>query len=74
MNGKFPYIYPRYEKRSYIEGELVKIMKRCWAFDADKRPSIFDIVRDLRRIQTEAKHPKPQPLLQQQHPPQHRLH
>ena len=46
--GELPYIDPRYSKRSFEEAQMVSIMKECWEYDADKRPSIFDIVHKLR--------------------------
>jgi serine/threonine protein kinase len=48
VNGKRPYIDPRYRSRSFAEGQLVEIMERCWTYDADERPDMFEIVRLLR--------------------------
>lgn len=43
-----PYIDPRYRNRSLEEGALVEIMEKCWAFDPDDRPDVFQVVAFLR--------------------------
>ena len=48
MKGIAPYLDPRYENRSMIEGRLVAIMKRCHVLDPTKRADIFEVVRHLR--------------------------
>jgi serine/threonine protein kinase len=48
VNGEKPYIDPRYRSRSSAEGQLVEIMERCWTYDADERPDIFEVVRLLK--------------------------
>jgi len=52
VQGKYPYVDERYRTRSFVESRLVDIMERCWDYDADKRPSIFDVVRHLRETAT----------------------
>jgi serine/threonine protein kinase len=47
-NGEKPYIDPRYRSRSFAEGQLVEIMERCWIYDPDDRPDIFEITRQLK--------------------------
>jgi serine/threonine protein kinase len=56
VNGEKPYIDPRYRSRSFAEGQLVEIMERCWTFDADERPDIFEIVRLLKAAHELNKH------------------
>lgn len=55
VNGTRPYIDPRYRSRSFIEGRLVEIAEKCWTYDLDKRPDIFEIVEDLRRLVKESR-------------------
>jgi serine/threonine protein kinase len=43
-----PYIDPRYRSRSFAEGQLVEIMERCWTYDPNERPDIFEVVRLLK--------------------------
>lgn len=44
LNHELPYVDPRYRSRSYIEGRLVEIMEKCWAYEPEDRASIFDVV------------------------------
>lgn len=48
MHGDTPAIDSRYRKRSFVEGKLVEIIERCWAYEPDDRPTIFEIVEFLR--------------------------
>jgi hypothetical protein len=48
INGKLPFIDPRYRTRSFEEGKLVEIMEQCWKYKPDDRPSIFEVVHFLR--------------------------
>ena len=52
--GKRPFVDPRYQTRSFIEGKLVDVMERCWAQDRKDRPSIFEVVTLLETIKKEA--------------------
>jgi serine/threonine protein kinase len=48
LNHELPYVDPRYRTRSYIEGRLVEIMEKCWAYQSSDRVSVFEIVKFLR--------------------------
>ena len=48
-NGVTPYIDPRYKNRSPEERLLVEVMERCFAYNPDERPSIFDVVSWLQK-------------------------
>jgi len=50
LNGEKTVIDPVYRTRSHIEGSLVKIIEKCWTADPDERPSIFELLEDLKRI------------------------
>jgi hypothetical protein len=54
LDGKKTEIDPGYRSRSYIEGKLVEIIEKCWTENPDERPSIFEIVNDLRQIKKES--------------------
>ena len=47
--GEIPYIDPRWSNHSFAEGELVRITTSCFAYDPGDRPSMGDLVRQLRR-------------------------
>jgi len=49
--GVEPEVDPRYEARSFIEGRLVQMMKRCWKTDPKQRASIFEVIAFLRETQ-----------------------
>ena len=49
INGEMSFIDKRYIRRSFEEGKLVEIIKRCWQTDPDNRPSIFEIMALLRK-------------------------
>ena len=51
VDGKKPYIDPRYRTRSYIEGKLIEIMERCWK-ERTKRADMFEVVRFLREVKS----------------------
>jgi serine/threonine protein kinase len=47
-DGETPYIDPRYRSNmSFADGQLVEIMERCWVYDPDDRPDVFEIARQL---------------------------
>jgi len=46
--GEFPYVDPRYRNRSVIEGKLVEMMEKTWQRNPSHRPSIFDVIKELR--------------------------
>jgi serine/threonine protein kinase len=46
--GVPPYLDPRYETRSLIEGRLVEIMRKCHQFHPADRVDIFEVVAFLR--------------------------
>lgn len=48
IKGEMPYIDPRYHNRSFIEGRIVELMQRCYAYKPAERPSIFQVVKFLR--------------------------
>ena len=50
IDGERAFIHPQWNLRSYIEGELVDIMKKCWEHDRKKRIDIFTVVRLLREV------------------------
>ena len=54
MAGETSPIDDRYRTRSLEEGKLVEIIERCWAFDPDDRPTIFEVVEFLRQAVTES--------------------
>jgi hypothetical protein len=45
--GKRPYVDSRYKNRSYIESQLIDIMKSCWNGNRRNRPSMTTIVNHL---------------------------
>lgn len=47
--GKTPFIDPRWKDNSYAEGELVKVIEDCWAYKAEDRPTISELVIRLRK-------------------------
>jgi len=49
IDGKLAFVDPRWKDRSYEEGKLVELLPKCWAYDPDKRISIFDAVKFLRQ-------------------------
>eukprot|EP00980_Cylindrotheca_fusiformis_P012565 scaffold3084_cov144-Cylindrotheca_fusiformis.AAC.13 len=53
IDGKTAYIDPRYKKRSYAEQQLVKLIKQCWKYNPEDRPSIFELVDQLRKAVSE---------------------
>ncbi len=53
LNGEKTVIDPVYQTRSYIEQSLVEIIEKCWTFDPNERPSIFEIIDDLKKIQNQ---------------------
>lgn len=46
-NGETSFIDPRYKTRSSIEGNLVKVLEKCWEFNVDDRVDIFEVVAFL---------------------------
>jgi len=51
--GIKPEIDPRWKTRSYIEGKLVELIKRCWEFNPDDRISMFEAVEFLEQVAEE---------------------
>ena len=50
MQGKTEDIAVTYfESRSQAEYALVKVIQLCWTYDAEDRPSIFDVVALLEK-------------------------
>lgn len=47
--GVTTYIDPRYKSRSREEKLLVEVMEKCFTYNPDDRPSIFDVVSWLRQ-------------------------
>jgi serine/threonine protein kinase len=48
MEGIRPYLDPRYQNRSMIEGRLVQIMNLCHELEPSERVDIFVVVKHLR--------------------------
>lgn len=48
IKGDKAFIDPRYRTKSFAESKLVDIIERCWEYDPDKRPDIFEVVIHLR--------------------------
>jgi hypothetical protein len=48
MDGKKPYIDPRYRTRGYMESRMVQIMERCWEYESEHRVSVFEVAHFLR--------------------------
>lgn len=53
IDGKLPYIDPRWKQRSYVERRLVELMEKCWAYNPDDRVDIFYAVEFLRETISE---------------------
>uniref|UniRef100_A0A7S4SGN8 Protein kinase domain-containing protein n=1 Tax=Ditylum brightwellii TaxID=49249 RepID=A0A7S4SGN8_9STRA len=51
--GILPYIDPGYRTKSYIEGQLVEIMYRCFVSKANDRADIFEVVEFLSNTKKE---------------------
>ena len=49
IKGMRSYLDPRWTKKSYAEGMLVKIIRHVWEEDPNKRPSAGDLVMALRQ-------------------------
>ena len=49
IDGKLPYVDPRYAERSFAEKRLVELMYKCWTYNPDERIDIFGAVDFLRR-------------------------
>jgi len=54
MGGNITYIDPRYSSRSKEEAKLVEVIKQCYIYDPDERPSIFKVVELLRTAVSES--------------------
>ena len=48
MDGKIPFIDPRYRARSPAESKLVDVLERCYVYDAEERASMFELAASLR--------------------------
>ena len=46
--GNHTFIDPRYSTRSPEEAKLTEIIKKCYAYDPEERPSVFQLVAWLR--------------------------
>lgn len=46
--GNMPHVDPRIIKRSYAEAKLAEVAMKCFTFDPDERPDIFEVVTMLR--------------------------
>ena len=53
--GETPYVDPRWRTRSSGENALVEIMEQCWARNPQDRPSIGDLVLQLREAVSQEK-------------------
>ena len=53
LEGELTPIDPVYRTRNFIEGKLVEIIEKCWKHEPDDRPSIFEIVKELRDVKME---------------------
>ena len=53
MEGRRPYVDPRFRSRSYVESKLVEIMELCWEHERTKRIDIFSVVNFLRDIKSQ---------------------
>ncbi|CAJ1942930.1 unnamed protein product [Cylindrotheca closterium] len=53
IDGKTSFIDPRYKRRSYPESQLVKLLEQCWQYNPDDRPSIFELIDQLRNAVSE---------------------
>mmetsp|Transcript_33674 Transcript_33674/g.81644 ORF Transcript_33674/g.81644 Transcript_33674/m.81644 type:complete len:541 (-) Transcript_33674:38-1660(-) len=51
--GNITYIDPRFSNRSREEARLVEIIKQCYIYDPDERPSIFKVVELLKEAVSE---------------------
>lgn len=54
VDGKLPFVDPRYRTRSYLEGKLVEIMEQCLEYKRRNRSNIFEVVEFLRNVKFEA--------------------
>ncbi|CAJ1969152.1 unnamed protein product [Cylindrotheca closterium] len=52
--GNITYIDPRFSERSKEEARLVEVIKQCFIYDADERPSIFKVVELLKDAVSES--------------------
>ena len=52
-HGKTVFIDPRWADHSYAEGTLAKIIEPCFAWNPEDRPTMADLVRQLREAVAE---------------------
>ena len=52
-DGEIGFIDPRYQNRSFTEGELANIIKLCWTYNPDDRIDIFQLAQLLRAANEE---------------------
>jgi hypothetical protein len=52
-NKETPYVNPKWKTRSFAEGVLVDLMKQCWAYEAERRIDIGQLVLRLREAVAE---------------------
>ncbi len=50
IHGNMTVIDPVYRSRSYVEGKLVEIIEKCWAYKVNDRPSIFQVIDELKVV------------------------
>ena len=50
-DGKLPFIDPRYSTRSQQEKGIVDIIKKCWKYSPDERPSAKEVADHLEKVQ-----------------------
>jgi serine/threonine protein kinase len=55
VKGLRPFVDQRYVIRSFIERNLIKLMRTCWAHNPKDRPSMSEVVSFLRKIKAIAK-------------------
>lgn len=53
--GRRPFVDERYLTRSYIERQLVMVMRKCWNQDPNNRPSMSSVATYLRQVKAKAK-------------------
>ena len=54
-HGEKPFIDPRWAENSFAEGELAKIIDSCWSYNPNDRPSVGELVLQLRKAVEENK-------------------
>jgi len=53
LQGQTPFVDPRWRRNgSRIERAWIPIMESCWAYRPEDRPTIFDLLKQLRELQS----------------------